>query len=448
MQMLCNRTSIIWLFIYFFICITSITRASQPDAGPAIPSPEATTCNTQTCIVPHYICKREKPTIQFDGFVRADTYLDGREVVASRESSLSLYPRKKFCVEHKDIYDNPFSGATAYITRLRTKLQGPKINDWNVYGVVEADFYGALDTVAQDFHMRHGYFALNNGHVELLLGQYWHPMFIPDGYPDTVSFNTGAPFDTFNRATQIRTTLFNENAQLILAALWQTVGFQSFGPEGESSVYLRKNVIPNLHAQLRFLFSDTHIVGMALDYKGIVPRTVNVFGDAIREHVQGVSAAAYYIGNFEPFYICGKLIYGQNIPDMLSIGGYGVHCHDQVTDMRSYTPFQTLQSWIFLSTTKCNFTTGLFLGVLKNLGTLKSLFFDNQHQPITFGRNPDINYVWRIAPQIRFNYKALQFGLEFEYTRAAYGDIDRSGIPRNAVPVGNLRFIFVGIYYF
>jgi len=27
-----------------------------------------------------------------------------------------------------------------------------------------------------------------------MIGQFWHPMFATDCYPDVVSFNTGAPF--------------------------------------------------------------------------------------------------------------------------------------------------------------------------------------------------------------------------------------------------------------
>ena len=65
---------------------------------------------------------------------------------------------------------------------------------------IEAEFFGTSDADLNGFRLRHGYLKLDWPHSELMVGQFWHPMFVTESFPDVVSFNTGAPFQPFNRS--------------------------------------------------------------------------------------------------------------------------------------------------------------------------------------------------------------------------------------------------------
>ena len=104
--------------------------------------------------------------------------------------------------------------------------------------------------------------------ISLLVGQTWHPMFVTDIVPGTVSFNTGAPFNPFSRNPQIRFTYSYDKLKFMVAALTQR-DFQSNGPGGFSSSYLRNSVLPNLHGQVQFS-SDGNIPELVLIIKNLL----------------------------------------------------------------------------------------------------------------------------------------------------------------------------------
>ena len=40
----------------------------------------------------------------------------------------------------------------------------------------------------------------------LMMGQYWHPLILPECFADTIAFNGGSPFEPFSREPQVRLT--------------------------------------------------------------------------------------------------------------------------------------------------------------------------------------------------------------------------------------------------
>jgi len=96
------------------------------------------------------------------------------------------------------------------------------------------------DADINGFRLRHAYLKLNWKKAELLVGQFWHPMFISDSYPEVVSFNTGAFLSHFHEhrksvlpGSQSRPLSFS------LTALSQR-DFASTGPAGVSTSYFRQ----------------------------------------------------------------------------------------------------------------------------------------------------------------------------------------------------------------
>ena len=129
-------------------------------------------------------------------------------------------------------------------------MTGPDALGAKTSGLIEGEFFGTADGDTNGFRLRHAIIKLNWKGTELMVGQFWHAMFITDCFPDVVSFNTGAPFQPFARAPQIRLTRAFGRLSIIATALSQR-DFASSGPEGTSSVYIRNAAMPefNLKAQ-------------------------------------------------------------------------------------------------------------------------------------------------------------------------------------------------------
>ena len=84
--------------------------------------------------------------------------------------------------------------------RLTGKITGPDVVKAKTSALLEADFFGNENLNFADvngFRLRHAIIKLNWQTTELMVGQYWHPLFVPECFPDVVSFNTGAPFSAF-----------------------------------------------------------------------------------------------------------------------------------------------------------------------------------------------------------------------------------------------------------
>ena len=108
-----------------------------------------------------------------------------------------------------------------------------------------------------------------------MVGQFWHAMFITDCFPDVVSFNTGAPFQPFARAPQIRLTRAFGSWSIIATALSQR-DFASNGPEGASSVYLRNAAVPEFNLKAQYAAKNEKagtetLLGFGIDYMTIAP---------------------------------------------------------------------------------------------------------------------------------------------------------------------------------
>jgi hypothetical protein len=145
--------------------------------------------------------------ISFSGYVKTDIFYDSRQTVDIREGHFLLYPKGPLDdLDGRDINRRAGLNILSIQTRLAGKITGPDALGAKTSAYVEGEFFGVSDADTNGFRLRHAYLKLNWTSSALLIGQYWHPMFIVEDYPDVVSFNTGAPFQPFNRSPQIRYT--------------------------------------------------------------------------------------------------------------------------------------------------------------------------------------------------------------------------------------------------
>ncbi len=380
--------------------------------------------------------------ILFSGFVKTDVIYDTRQTSAFREGHFLLYPSSELLDQNgNDINSKSNFNILSIQTRLTGKITAPDAFGAKTSGQIEGEFFGTSDADINGFRLRHAFVMLDWEKISLLVGQTWHPMFVTEMFPGVVSFNTGAPFQPFSRNPQIRLSYKIDDIKIILAAIAQR-DFQSNGPAGFSSAYLRNSVIPNLHFQLQYSNNGT-LAGAGFDYKKLTPRLVtekNVKADAT---VSGFSALGFLKLNLDPVTLKLQGIYGQNIPDLMQIGGYAVKSIDAATAIESYTSLSNISGWGEISVGKQT-EVALFFGYSKSLGAS-----DNIIGPY-YGRATNIENIFRLSPRIQFNSEKTRISTEVEYTSAGYGTPNglNKGKIENVKTVTNVRLLLAFYYFF
>jgi hypothetical protein len=386
--------------------------------------------------------------IKFSGFVKTDLIWDTRQTVDIREGHFLLYPKPVMEDEAgEDINAKSSYNFLNIQTRFRADIKGPDALGAKTSGAIEAEFFGTSEADMNGFRLRHAYVKLNWKTTELLIGQFWHPMFITSSYPEVVSFNTGAPFLVFSRNPQIRLTKDIKSFRVILTALSQ-VDFKSNGPEGVSSKYIRNSSVPSLNINFEYSKKNTEtgkefLVGVAGNFKRLVPKMQTDSNYKTTEGINSFSGMAYIkIG-------CPKLIfklaglYGQNMHDYTMIGGYAVH---EITDAEKgfmdYSNISTLSAWTEIMTTGKKMQGGLFIAYAKNLGAGEMVTGPY------YSRGANVDKLYRISPRFVYNAGKFRIAPELEYTVAYYGKTNNEeGNVIDAEAVGNFR-ILIGVYYF
>ena len=387
------------------------------------------------------------------GYVKWETYFDTREVIGFREVNVILFPsppvRDKF---GRDINARGFWNMTAFETRLGFALTGPDWGDFKTDGMVEGDFRGGADSTIFNFRMRNLFGRITWEHGNLLFGQWWHPLWIPECFPHTLGFAIGAPIDPQAREPQLRLSQRWHWFELITAAAAQH-DYASPGPLGVNPIYIERAVIPNLHLQMRAYWKD-NVVGVAGDYKRLVPRIVTDNNVKTKEHIDSFIFEAFAAFIHAPWSLRMKAFWAQNGSEHLLISGYGVRTVNSITDVRTYSNTACAGAWLdFSYLFHCDqMELGLFVGGTKNLGSRHRLHIDPlTGQPIIFalaGVAQNLDYVVEVIPRFIFMKDPIRAGVELEVNRASYGTPNACGLIRNGCPVTDYRILFVLYYMF
>ena len=375
--------------------------------------------------------------IDFTGFVRNDFIFDSRKNVQACDHLLLFYPEKPVYDDNgDDINAQPSAHFLNTFTRFGTRLSGLEMGNAVIGGYVEVDFTGG--TATNSLRFRHAYTRVVWPRTNLLFGRTWHPTFIEKVYPSTLNENTGLPFQVFNRSPQLRITHhLSDNLDFIAGAVYQ-FKYANDGPAGRTYQYQREAIVPNLHGQLQY-YNDYWVIGAAIDWKSIQPRnsTMGASGTfKTNQKLNTFGALAYLKYTNNKFQLKAKSMYGQNMDESLLPGGYAVASVNLTTGKRTYTPINHIYNWINLIYGN-DWQVGLYAGYLKNLGTSE----DPLPAIPFYGRGTDIDMIYKLSPQLIYNYKNFMFGWEMSFTTAAYGENDYTdkGRVKNAENVTNFR---------
>ena len=400
----------------------------------------------------------EESTFKLGGYIKNESFFDSRQVFGVGDDLVLLYPEKKlFDAQGNDINAKAQFNTLPIESELWLKIEGPPIKNAQSSAYIDGNFFGSVAQLSHReilniIHLRNALFQIAWHNTDLLVGQFWHLLYILKCEPKTVGLNTGIPIEPFSRNPQFRLDQTFGPIKLLFMAASQ-LDFLSDGPIGPSSTYLRNAIIPNLGARFDWHIHD-HVIGVGIDFKRISPRLETNLGFKTDEGLNSFAAIAFASFHWKDLIISNKFTYAQNGRNLSLIGGYAVHSIDPNTDKRTYTNLNVASFWtdwqLYASKP---LQPGFFFGIIKTLGARKSILHNVTDENGTvidrriYGLGTDINYVLRASGRLTWQVKDFKLGAEIEYTRSPYGTINDCGKVINTVPVSNIRFL-IALYYY
>jgi hypothetical protein len=349
----------------------------------------------------------EGVSMKIGGFIRADAYYDTHLSEELLDGLLNLYPlNKQLDANNNDINAVSQYRMSAAASRLNSLFKGPDVFNAKTSSLIEFDFTGVNGIGAR---LRHAWIKLNWENSEMLLGRFWHPLFLLENAPNVLAINTGAPFAVFNRCEQLRFTYNLGSFRLMTAASSQ----MKYGMPNAAQYQM----FPDLTINLQFK-KDLFTLGVSGNIKNNRPNIVQIVGTqkfAFKRDVISYTAMGYATIKISDFTFKTSAIYGQNMHELLMLGGYASKSLDAI-NFPSYTTMNTMNLWANLIYGK-ELQFSVFAGYLKNLGAGSSTILNKS----IVGRGADIDNLIRVAPCVSYKTGRTLFQLEVEQNIAAYG---------------------------
>lgn len=394
-------------------------------------------------------------SLQWHGFVNPVLFADTRQVVSGREGMMLFYPKPVYPdTDGNDLNAEPSLNMLSITARLNLTIQGPDVLGAKTKGFVEGDYTGATDGSINMFRLRHAYIDLRWQKGELLMGQYWYPLVVEEIMPGTQPLNMGAPFHPYARYTQIRGYYRGlGNLELMGVAAFQ-LDNKSQGPEGSSTVYLKRSMLPELNFQLRYV-GERLFAGAAANLMWTVPHntTINAAGNTLAYHQKYFSYSLSLFGKYrwDHWTVKAQTLLNDNLYEGCTLGGFTERSYfDGDIQQYSYSPFRFTTVWLDFGKTDGRWCPGIFAGYAYHTD------YSQATEAVAYGRGYDLAYLWRIQPRIAFYAgHGLNFAFEIEHTLAQYTrpvtDALGATIKREIDPdnhPANTRFILSACYAF
>lgn len=389
----------------------------------------------------------QQSALTFYGFVRNDAFVDTYKGVNAAKDMFYIFPHYKGVDDNgKDLNEVASANMLAIASRLGLSVKGPDIFGAKSSAKLEFDFNGKPNQSV--FRIRHAYALLKWANSDLLMGQTWHPLFGGGSYPRIVNYNTGSPFQPFNRSPQTRFNYHLSGITLSATASYD-LQYMSKGPDGSSDQYKRNGVVPDLTLNMEYK-SDRLTLGAASGYRIIKPRTVTFDHKYVSEDFSSsFTHTAYCKLNTSNLMVTAKSTLSQNGTHLLMLGGYGVSSRNEATGEEEYTNYNTLASFINIVYGKAT-KIGVFGGYTTNIGTSDALY-DDGNNGIIWGLGNTIQDMYRGSVFATKKVESFQLGLSYELTSANFGVGDFSydnGLYDVTYEVVNHRVVVSMVYFF
>lgn len=354
--------------------------------------------------------------LRFTGYVSHEIIYDTYRSLDSRDGELYFYPlRAKLDSKGVNINKQSKLNMVEVQSRFGMQIKGPDLLGAKTNGLIEADFFGTQQNYVRLLRLRHAYVNLNWGKHEFLAGNTFHPTFVLDCFPNTVSFAAAVPFHPLNRSPQLRYT-FKPADKFKISTSFLIHGYhRSQGP----SEAQKNSGLPDSQLLIQFGDGKNTAIGAIAGYKWLTPRDVTENGYSTAKKIGSYNVQGYMKHKFPWLSIKLEGLYGQNMTNFVMIGGYGVKAPmegDPLADDYDYTNLKTLSAWFDLETSgKVQF--GFFGGYTASLGA------DHDYIPLLgYTRDADLAKVLRFSPRVVYKVQNLSFGFEWSVITATYGN--------------------------
>ncbi|MBR4978295.1 MAG: hypothetical protein IKY95_04990 [Bacteroidales bacterium] len=404
---------------------------------------------------------------KFYGFIRNYFTYDSRESVAGTGDLFNYIPKDvKLNELGEDLNAQSSFRFLALTSRVGVDVSGYYIGNVHLGAKVEADFYSGLSKASSNvglpsttsgtgtatLRLRQAYATVTwkdlpmgdkAASVGLKIGQAWHPM--GADFPQSFSLEVAAPFAPFSRTPLVQMDAnLGSNWIVTAAALWQQQ-YTSNGPSGSVADYMKYSGIPEFYAGVTYK-KGGFLGRFGIDILSIKPRVQGKNADGVTvkvsDRITTASPFMYLQYTKNLFSLKAKTIFASAGEHIGIMSGYAKV--DEYEDGSwGYAPLHNSSSWVCASYGK-KWQGVLLLGYAKNLG----LSDDVATGPVTadkiyFNKNgfANLNQIYRINPEIIYNFGKLTLGLEYQYTAAQYGDTfnNKALATENLHWVGNNR---------
>ena len=400
---------------------------------------------------------------KFYGFIRNYFTYDSRESVAGTGDLFNYIPKDvKLNELGEDLNAQSSFRFLALTSRVGVDVSGYYIGNVHLGAKIEADFYSGLSKATAGaglpsttsvsgtaaMRLRQAYATItwkdlpmgeNTASVGLKIGQAWHPM--GADFPQSFSLEVAAPFAPFSRTPLVQMDAnLGSNWIITGAALWQQQ-YTSNGPSGSVADYMKYSGIPEFYAGVTYK-KGGFLGRVGVDVLSIKPREQGKNADGVTvkvsDRITTASPFMYLQYTKNLFSLKAKTIYASAGEHIGIMSGYA-KIGENEDGSWNYAPLRNSSSWVCASYGK-KWQGVLLLGYAKNFGLADGV----SSSPVTsdkiyFNKNgfANLNQIYRINPEVVYNFGKLTLGLEYQYTAVQYGD----NFNNKGLATENLRWV-------
>lgn len=379
----------------------------------------------------------KKITVKPYGFVGFDAFVDSRQSATARGSG--YFHPLNFAADElgADKNDRSSYDFVANISRFGFAVQGPDAFGASTSAKIEGDFAGTSGN-GKDFvlRLRHAYLNLDWGTSALLVGQTWHPMFIPENYPATLNFVAGLPFHPLSRAPQFRYTYMPANKLSLSLIILSQGDFTNLGFVDQ----VERSDFPEAVVQVKY--GSAKDLFMAATF-GVKQEEPSHLGDKLTS-MHGNLSLRY---TAPAVTIKAEGVYGGNMTNLVMIGGLARKAENGTALNGEYEAIRTAAFWTDIHTNGETFKFGVFAGTTNNMGTAnESIIVDTEKGYV---RGGNIEKIYSISPRVVFTSGPVDIGVEINRTIAFYGaNMDKKSKPIDSKEFANNRLLLSFRYHF
>lgn len=281
-------------------------------------------------------------------------------------------------------------------------------------------------------------------HASLKIGHDYHPLYPTQAEPRVVSGNSGIPFVPAIPNPQIEFTFTAKNTIFLSATAYTQLLYADVSPHGSfvgnpDMMAISHSGLPALAIILGYKSPQGHVLWVAADARRLLP-DLRIGSYVNANGVTCARGSIFGCLHTEKFDLMGQVIGGGNASDLVNLGGYAVESVSKgagsIIVGECYRNLRFITMWSNLDfKTKKLFSSGVFAGYTRNLGSSKKLYISpSTGQPLVFeypiAPGWHVKDITRASIYGRCNWGPMEVGLEFEWTRARYAvRLDEYALP-------------------